>query len=294
MNNQMRIPRIEMTNELPSINNFKRRSSLLGWWNRYHQERAETRAKKFKLRSQARFDSLMKTARLIADTNPRGLVDLVRAILRPLQSEYLLGVAERGQDALPTIDAYAFFGDSVRSRMFTADGMDLRGVHLDNMTFSLQLSRDTVLPWAWNVGRYISALATIGSSKTIKDGPKWNNAHQGAWRQDINHRVELWLPWGIGFVHGGNHSITAGILAGEGEITPDYVYDMTYLLDDLHCDGKHYFDTRTGKKTAAVTDVRKAAVFEIGRIMREMNFPAFKSETEKACVHRNARMSQPG
>ncbi|MHC8334145.1 DUF6710 family protein [Pseudomonas sp. LB3P25] len=283
-----------MTKEIPPINDSKRRSSLLCWWDSFYQERSEIRARKLKSQSQARFDSLMKTARLIAETNPRGLADLVRAILRPLQSEYLLGVAERGHDAMLGIDAYTFFGDSVRSRMFTADGMDLRGVRLESMTFSLRLSRDTVLPWAWNVDRYISALATIGSSKTIEDGPKWNNAHQGAWRQDDNHQVELWLPWGIGFVHGGNHSITAGILAGEGEITPDYVYDMTYLLDDLHCDGKHYFDTRTGKRAAAVTDVRKAAVFEIGRIMREMNFPAFKSETERACVHPDARVSQMG
>ncbi|WP_323129610.1 DUF6710 family protein, partial [Klebsiella pneumoniae] len=29
----------------------------------------------------------------------------------------------------------------------------------------------------------------------------------------INHRVTLWLPWRIGFVRGGNHSIASGVLA---------------------------------------------------------------------------------
>ncbi|TBU86949.1 hypothetical protein DNK44_21715 [Pseudomonas dryadis] len=230
----------------------------------------------------ARFEHLIKTARRIAETNPRGLVDLVRAILRPLQSEYLLGVAERGQDALPNIGAGPFFGEAIRARMFTADGMNFRGVSLDAEAFRLKLSRDTVLPWAWSFERYVDALATIGSSKALADGSRWNRAYQGAWSQDPNHRVELWLPWGIGFVNGGNHSITAGILAGEGEITPDNVYDMSYLLDEIHCDGKYYVDTRTGKRIAPVKDARKAAVFEIGRIMRDMNIPAFKFESEQA------------
>ncbi|ENZ0047743.1 DUF6710 family protein [Escherichia coli] len=39
------------------------------------------------------------------------------------------------------------------------------------------------------------------------------------WKQDKNnHYVDLWLPWRIGFMRRGNHSITAGILAGEGAL----------------------------------------------------------------------------
>jgi len=276
-----------MTSQIQPVNGSKRRSFPLGWLDSFRHERAEKRSQQQKFTSKSRFDSLIKTARLIADINPRGLPDLVRAILRPLQSEYLLGVAERGQDALPSIDGPTFFSECMRSRMFTADGMHWRGVRLENSVFNLQLSRDPVLPWPWSVNRYTSALASIGSSKTSQDEPKWRIAHQGHWRQDANHQVELWLPWGLGFVHGGNHSIAAGILTGEGEITPDCVYDMTYLLDEFNCDGMHYFDSRTGKKAAAVTDVRSAAVFEIGRIMREVNLSAFKNETDKAYLHQN-------
>ncbi|MGY2258000.1 DUF6710 family protein [Pseudomonas sp. SDO55104_S430] len=236
-----------------------------------------------KSQSIAHFEQLIQTAKLIAQTNPRGLVDLVRAILRPLQSEYLLGVAERGQDALPTIGSFTFFGEAIRDRIFDSDGVNFRGARLGSEAFSLRLSRDIVLPWAWDFGRYVDALATIGSDKEIVCENKWSRVSQGPWRQDNNHQVELWLPWGIGFVNGGNHSITAGILAGEGEITPEYVFDMSYLFEEINCDGR-FFSDRTGQLTP-VEDVRRAAVFEIGRMMHDLNFSAFKSMRDQARNH---------
>lgn len=224
------------------------------------------------------FEHLLKTAKLIAEINPRGLVDLVRAILRPLQSEYLLGVAERGQNALPNIASSGFFGGAVHDRMLHPDGITSRGIRLESKTFSLKLARDIVLPCAWHFDRYVNALATIGSGKAVAGGRFWNRAYQGPWCQEDNHRIELWLPWGIGFVNGGNHSITAGILAGEGEVSPAHVFDMGFLFDELRCDGRYYLDSRTGDQVGPVEDARKAAVFEIGRMMRDMKFPAFGSE----------------
>ncbi|WP_248916010.1 DUF6710 family protein [Pseudomonas moorei] len=271
-----------MTDEIPSINVSYPNSFLLGKWQQFRQRQQKENARRLKSKPLACFQHLIKTSKLIAETNPRGLVDLVRAILRPLQSEYLLGVAERGQDALPSIDSDTFFGEAIRTRMFTADGMDFRGTRLEGKHYKVKLSRDIVLPWAWSLRRYVDAVATIGSSKALIDGGEWDRVSQGAWCQDENHQVELWLPWGICFVNGGNHSITAGILAGEGEIVPDYVYDMGYLLDEVHCNGMFYFDTRTGDKVAPVDDSRRAAVFEIGRVMRDLNFPAFKFETQDA------------
>src|SRR5690606_8546461 len=103
----------------------------------------------------------------------------------------------------------------------------------------LCLARDPVLPWAWNRTSYMSALATIGSH----DGQYGKKR----WRQDFNHKVDLWLPWGIGFVAGGNHSITAGILAADGELVPCNAYDMCFLFDELRCDGTRFHDQRTGR-----------------------------------------------
>ncbi|GAB3261439.1 hypothetical protein GCM10027296_35460 [Chitinimonas naiadis] len=112
------------------------------------------------------------------------------------------------------------------------------------------------MPTPWNRDRYELALATIGSAKG-----------QGVWRQDLNHTISVWLPWGIAFVTGGNHSITAGILAGEGVIVANEVYDLARIFDLVACDGYEYKDVRSGQVVGLVNDYRRAAVFEIGRLM---------------------------
>jgi hypothetical protein len=81
----------------------------------------------------------------------------------------------------------------------------------------------------------------------------------------------VWLPWGISFVGGGNHSIAAGIIGGGGYVTPAEVYDMSALLDMVQCDGQHYRETSTQNVLADVSDERVAAVFEIGRLMQTLN-----------------------
>lgn len=241
------------------------RFRLLDRWFTKRQQQNEHNPLIHKQKADSRFTHLLKTANDIATINPNGLIDLVRAILRPLQSDYLLGIAERGQDALPPIVSYTFFGNDVRDRLFSSDGINWRGSKLEAPYYTLQLSRDIVLPCAWSYAGYVNALATIGSNKQPETTDR---SYQGGWRQDQNHRVDVWLPWGIGFVNGGNHSITAGILAGEGEIKPDTIYDMAFLLDDLQCDGVNFIDTQSGTNLGPVLDWRTAAVFEIGRLIR--------------------------
>ncbi|MFM2495527.1 DUF6710 family protein [Salmonella enterica] len=47
------------------------------------------------------------------------------------------------------------------------------------------------------------------------------SAKGNPWVQDINHRVTLWLPWRIGFVRGGNHSMALlQIVGGDKLIIP--------------------------------------------------------------------------
>ncbi|NDU91659.1 MAG: hypothetical protein G3I10_03480, partial [Ferrovum sp.] len=201
--------------------------------------------------------------------------------LRPMQSEYLLAVAELGQDAVSEIDADVFFGKAAKDRIYGRDGVTPRGVELDPSHFRLLLARDIVLPWAWHQQRYVNALATIGAGKC--DPEDGGVHHQGAWKMDaFNHVVTLWLPWGIGFVSGGNHSITAGILAAEGELIPTEAYDMGHLLDEVHCDGHHYIETATGRLVGKVGCHRRAAAFELGRLMRDTGFPAFRENVTRA------------
>lgn len=192
----------------------------------------------------------MEMAHQINEINPQGLKELMNALLRPIQSEHLVAVAELGPHCAPSeIRGEDFFFDLWHAGYQPARILPERPVRLE-------LSRDIVLPTSWHRHRYASALATIGTDK-----------QQSCWRQDINHRVSLWLPWGIAFVTGGNHSITAGILAGEGTLIATEVMDASNVLGAIYCDGRVYRNVETGQSLAAVRDVRRAAVFEIGRLM---------------------------
>lgn len=210
----------------------------------------------------------MDTAHAIAAINPAGLHDFIKAVLRPLQAEQLLCTVEIGLEPTKAEWAWDFFGPAVRDRLFDADGATWRPINLDPSQFPVELGRDLVLPSPWNPQCFVSALATIGSKKGDVSAPAGTQRWQGAWREDaVNHAVVFWLPWRIGFVHGGNHSITAGVLAGEGRVTPDAVNDMAYLFDELRADGEWFYCIRSGRKLAALADPRLGATFEIGRLI---------------------------
>jgi hypothetical protein len=126
---------------------------------------------------------------------------------------------------------------------------------------SLSLASDLIFPWPWNAGRIINAFSNL------RPGGEW-----GRWQQDLNHCIELWLPIGIGWVHGGNHSITAGILNGEGEIQPEITYDISRVYKHVICDGVKYY-RKYGKAIGVVPDFEMAAVFEIGRLIMKHKVP---------------------
>ncbi|WP_310067158.1 DUF6710 family protein [Paraburkholderia caledonica] len=234
----------------------------------------------------------MHTANAIAEVNPRGLVDLVRAIVRPHQADYLLAVAECGTDARPDLEEKLIFGEEVRRRMFSDRG-DYRLVRLPEAHFQIHLARDPVLPWPWKHHSYVCTLARIGTAKVDMEDIDRRH-HCGPWRQDVNHRVELWLPWGIGFVIGGNHSIAAGILAGEGVLTPAYVYDMSYLFSEIYADAESYREIGTGNRLGPVINQRFAALFEVGRLMHVAGFPAFRESIDAAWTERASNVPKHG
>lgn len=197
------------------------------------------------------FNEIMGMAKAIADKNPAGLRQLVRALLLPLQAEHLLAVAELEQHKAPsTFNAHSFFFPLSE----VAQSTDFCLKPTPHVVLSL--ASDVVLPTPWERNRYANALAHTGEGRA-----------RGEWRSDSNHIVSVWLPWRIGFVGGGNHSIAAGILSAEGKITANDVYDMSPLFSLVRCDGKHFINTATHEKISEVWDVRRAAVFEIGRML---------------------------
>jgi len=205
-----------------------------------------------KLKRVEQFSQIMVIANNIARSNPQALSDLIRALLRPLQSEHILAVAERDDHQAPDqIDGNSFFFSNneifSQSKYFQQSAPKV----------ALNLASDPILPTPWRRDGFVNALATIGIGKKC-----------GAWIQEPNHVFLLWLPWGIGFVGGGNHSISSGILSGKNiPIIINEVYDFSPVLDLVKCDGATYSDKLTGVMLAEVTDQRRAAVFEIGRLM---------------------------
>lgn len=202
------------------------------------------------------FSHIMSMANEIAAQSPQGLRELVRALLRPLQAEHMLAVAELKPHASPNaIKDFDFFFPL--NQIAQSTDFYLR----DKPEMWVDLAKDIVLPTPWERTRYSSALATVGSGKS-----------QGTWRQDSNHCIALWLPWCIGFVGGGNHSITAGILMGEGKLMATDVFDLTPIFNRVRCDGKIYREIGTDRNLGKVHDPRRAAVFEIGRLMAATGF----------------------
>jgi hypothetical protein len=197
-----------------------------------------------------KFLNILEIANKIAAVDPQGLRQLVCALLRPLQAEHMIGVAENAPHKAPKDLFYLDFFFPL-NKVAQSSEFYLR----DKPQFEIELARDIVLPTPWKKDRYVNALATIGTGKCM-----------GAWKPDYrNHAITVVLPWRIGFVTGGNHSITEGILMGEGKIFANEVFDMSPLLQRVHCDGRTYRETETNRILGEVTDHRRAAVFEIGR-----------------------------
>lgn len=118
------------------------------------------------------------------------------------------------------------------------------------------MATDLILPWPWARDRLAGALCNIGT------GRPW-----GPWRADENHSLLLWLPLGIAWVNGGNHSLAAGIARGEGRVTAEETWDMRAVYDHVACDGRRFARRHDGAYLGLVRDPFAAALFEIGRRM---------------------------
>ncbi len=199
------------------------------------------------------FSNLTEIARQVEKTNRDALFSLIKLVLRPLQAEQMLSVAEREQHAaLDLVDLYHFFSNDAFFSVFErADCICSEG-HGE----TVDLSKDIVLPTPWERDRFVASLTSIGVNQP------W-----GPWTQDYNHKVDLILPWRLALVHGGNHSITAGILSHQGVLKVSSIIDLTPLLARVRCDGDYYIDCHSNKRVGRVKNGRVAAVFEIGRLL---------------------------
>ncbi|GMB89975.1 hypothetical protein NHP190002_06560 [Helicobacter ailurogastricus] len=214
------------------------------------------------------FDNLIECAKRIkekADVSCRHqcFLELIRAILRPLQSELLLGALEEGEQTNEKI----FDKEESIRKLFEVDVMNRMWrlgceKEFDVSRHELCFYKDIIFDIPWHRGpydSYIEALCNFGSGKPQE------------WKQDIgNHQVVLWLPWRIAFAENGKHSIAAGILnATSTPLKPTAIYDMSSVLDLIDTDGEHYYYKETKEIIAKVESGRYAAVFKIGCYIRE-------------------------
>ena len=192
------------------------------------------------------------------------LLRIIRLLVRPYQSEVMRriflhdGGALGGERVEPTFKNLWFdAGDAV-----TRDGHRLTELTYDRSCtpLTIDIAKDPILPWPWNQGRLDDALAFMGAERGY-----------GEWEYDnLNHSVALVLPVRIGIVWGGNHSLSAGLVTGGGTIETENIIDLSALYPHVVCDGRFYRHAHSGEAIAKVQNEIFAAVFEIGRIISEL------------------------
>ncbi|MFC4025199.1 DUF6710 family protein [Oceanobacillus longus] len=218
------------------------------------------------------FDSIMEFANSVLELtkkleNENGqlsqdvehpLVDVVRLVGRKIQTEYLTNLLYKKYESELT----SLFPEEVLFDLRTSlaeDGKEFEDIITKlKIEKTLSLNHDLVLPWSWRTSRLVNCIAQIGEGRA-----------NGPWRQDFNHNVDIWLPMGIAWVYGGNHSISTGILQGKGSITPEAIYDISAVYDYVDCDGVNYYRKEDGFIISQVKNAEIAAIFEIGRLMKE-------------------------
>ena len=204
------------------------------------------------------FASIMEIARIIARKDPEALPALIKLIGRSSQAHVMNKVLRHDQD-----DEDCEYEE--RNALFdpfapiTPDGRSLEDLkRMVPAPRPLKLGVDLVFPCPWHQGRIINSLCELRPGGA-----------GGEWRQDPNHAVILWLPLGVGWVCGGNHSITAGIIHAQGEVTPEETYDISRVYKHVVCDGVEYKRVHDGKTIGPVPDLELAAIFEIGRLVKK-------------------------
>ena len=204
-----------------------------------------------------RFKRIMEYARILARLDPEALPLLITALGRIPQSQAILEPVLHRRDAGSCYTSGAGLFDL--SFPLDAEGRNFRdvAVRIKNPR-RVVLKRDVVLPWPWRRARLANAM------RRLRPRGLW-----APWRQDHNHQVELWEPIGVGWSHGGNHSMAVGILLGVGTVRPNIAYDITPVYEHVYCDGRTFRRRHDRAVISEVASIELAAIFEIGRLIAD-------------------------
>ncbi|WP_408007447.1 DUF6710 family protein [Pseudalkalibacillus sp. A8] len=186
------------------------------------------------------------------------IIDVICLLGRKTQSEMISDLLQCNETltSAPPLERLLFS----HTVPITPDGRKLNDFKKKvNLERTIKLKRDLILPLPWQRSRLVQSLTKIGFDRD------W-----GPWTQDdLNHKVEVWMPMGIVWVHGGSHSIASGIIRGEGVINTSNVDDISEIYDHVSCDGLNFYRTEDNSVIAPVQNLEFAAIFEIGRMMND-------------------------
>ncbi|MHB8292005.1 MAG: DUF6710 family protein [bacterium] len=218
------------------------------------------------------FENIMDFANKMAEKNKYALIDIVKLLLVPLQykliTEPIIKDAH-GVDDNNYVSNFFWNDDEIHLWENMRNKDNKIEVKDKNNKFILDLKKNIIISTPWNKKSLLDLLSSVGIGK-----------NKISWKMDdINHRVEIWLPWGISVVRGGNHSIAVGIVSGDGQLEPYVIYNMNNIFEIVKCDGENYIDIKTNKIIAPVTNINIAGVFEIGRLMANNNIHAWPEVT---------------
>lgn len=196
------------------------------------------------------FTNVMRRADILTNSgNIEGLKDLIKLIMRPVQSKHLLRAYtcddHKGGTELhwaTELGILCFIGAKageriIEDRTFAEWCWSAECLIKDKSRFpQLELSMDIVLPTPWHPGRIMRNIGVIGADRP------W-----GPFQQDFsNHFVTFQYPLMIGWVNGGNHSIAQSIIAGQGHLIPDEVHDISLLIDAVEFNGLNWYSRLSG------------------------------------------------
>lgn len=182
--------------------------------------------------------------------------EVIKILGRKIQSDYIARQLVEGYVSVldPFSPPFMFPAGTI----LTPEGKTyLELIKKVNVNRKADLRVDAVIPWPWHSQRLVDSIINIGP------GRRWES-----WKEDKkNHYLELWLPFGLFWVHGGNHSISVGILQGTGTITAKSVYDVSNIYNYVYSDGENFYRKFDNTIISEVENMELAAIFEIGRLM---------------------------
>lgn len=212
----------------------------------------------------AAFEHLMDWANsLSAEHNRRGLEDLIKIVLRPVQAihlrDALLRPRHAGPQSLHWMSSLGGLWDGYADNGTWAAFLLKNCRRPVDQSSSIRLASDMVIPTLWSESSILNSLGMIGEGREL-----------GAFVQDPNHSVTLMQPLNIAWVNGGNHSIAQGILGGEGVLLPDDVYDVTEIIRGVRFDGECWVCRKTGDKYGSPIYVEFGWAWEIARLLVDL------------------------